>query len=150
MDPFAALYGKQCRSLLSWDDVGEREIFGPELIDRSVDAVRIIRERLRIAQDRFKHWADAKRRYLEFQPGDHLRKYVGNLRHVVDFSEIKVRSDLTYEKQPVEILDRREKTLHNKTVSLVRVMWHLDSPEELTWETEPEMLQQYPHLFPES
>ena len=72
MAPFAALYGRKCRSPLSWDDVGEREIFGPELIERSVDAVRIIRERLRIAHDRFKHWADAKRRHLEFQPGDHV------------------------------------------------------------------------------
>ncbi|XP_020243260.1 uncharacterized protein LOC109821485 [Asparagus officinalis] len=177
------------------DDVGEREIFGPELIDKSVNAVRIIRERLRIAQDRFKHWADAKRWHLEFQPGDHvflkispnrgtihfgrrgtarrscvpedfpqprhhslwkawevesLRKYVGDPSHVVDFSEIKMLSDLTYEQQLVANLDRREKTLRNKTVSLVHVMWHPDSPGESTWETESEMRQRYPHLFPES
>ncbi|XP_020243071.1 uncharacterized protein LOC109821295 [Asparagus officinalis] len=72
MAPFATLYGRKCRSPLSWDDIGEREIFGPELINKSVDAVRIIREILRITQDRFKHWADAKCQHLEFQPGDHV------------------------------------------------------------------------------
>ena len=79
-----------------------------------------------------------------------LRRYVGDPSHIVDFSEIEVRPDLTYEKQPVAILDRREKTLRNKTVTLVRVMWHPDSPGESTWETESEMRQRYPHLFPES
>ncbi|XP_020272428.1 uncharacterized protein LOC109847608 [Asparagus officinalis] len=44
MTTFAALYGRKCCSSLSWDDVGEREIFKPELIDKSVDVVRIIWE----------------------------------------------------------------------------------------------------------
>lgn len=72
MAPFAALYGKKCRSPLSWDDVGEREVFGPELVETAIAVARNVREKLRIAQDRHKHWADQKRRHLEFQPGDHV------------------------------------------------------------------------------
>ena len=70
MTPFAALYGRKCRSPLSWDDIGDRELMGPELIVHTVDVVRTVRERLRIAQDRYKHRADKKRRHLEFQRGD--------------------------------------------------------------------------------
>ncbi|XP_020262912.1 uncharacterized protein LOC109838894 [Asparagus officinalis] len=117
MAPFAALYGRKCRSPLSWDDVGELEIFGTKLIAKLVDA---------------------------------LRRYVGDPSHVIDFSEIKVQPNLAYEKQPVVILKQREKTLWNKTVILARVMWHPDSPGESTWETESEMRQRYPHMFPES
>ncbi|XP_020272408.1 uncharacterized protein LOC109847588 [Asparagus officinalis] len=79
-----------------------------------------------------------------------LQRYVRDPSHVIDFSDIEVRPDLTYEKQPVAILDRREKTLRNQTIMLVRVMWHPDSPSESTWETESEMRQRYPHMFLES
>ena len=32
MAPYAALYGKRCRTPLCWDEVGERELVGPELV----------------------------------------------------------------------------------------------------------------------
>ena len=31
MAPYEALYGRKCRSPLSWDEIGERELTGPEL-----------------------------------------------------------------------------------------------------------------------
>ena len=65
------------------------------------------------------------------------------------FSEIEVRPDLTYEQQPVEILDRRVKTLRKKEVLLVRVSWQRESPGESTWELESDMRVRYPFLFPE-
>ena len=67
----------------------------------------------------------------------------------MDFFEIEVRLDLTYEQQLVEILDRREKTLRKKKVLLVRVSWQIDSPGESTWELESDMRARYPFLFPE-
>ena len=77
-----------------------------------------------------------------------LRSKVGE-RHspTIDFSEIEVRPDLTYDQPPVSILDRREKVLRNKTVPLVLVRWYKESSEESTWELESDMRARYPALF---
>jgi hypothetical protein len=42
MAPFKALYGWRCRTPLSWSQVGEREIFGPELVIEAEEKVIII------------------------------------------------------------------------------------------------------------
>ena len=70
MAPYEALYGRRCRTPLCWSEVGERHILGPELIQLTSDGVRLIRERLRIAQSRQKSYADNRRRDLEFEIGD--------------------------------------------------------------------------------
>ena len=72
MSPFEALYGRQCRTPLLWDQVGERQFFGPELINEAEVKVRLIRERLKIAQSRHKSYADNRRRELSFEVGDHV------------------------------------------------------------------------------
>jgi hypothetical protein len=72
MSPFEALYGRKCRTPLYWDRTGERQIFGPEIIQEVEEQVRMIRENLRIAQTRQKSYADNQRRPLEFEEGDHV------------------------------------------------------------------------------
>jgi hypothetical protein len=52
MSPFEALYGRKCRTPLYWDQTGERQFFGPELIQEAEEQVRIIQENLRVAQTR--------------------------------------------------------------------------------------------------
>ena len=42
MSPFEALYGRKCRTPLYWDQTGERQFFGPELIQEAEGQVRII------------------------------------------------------------------------------------------------------------
>jgi hypothetical protein len=32
MAPYVALYGRKCQSPLYWDEVGERQLLGPELV----------------------------------------------------------------------------------------------------------------------
>jgi hypothetical protein len=66
MLPFEALYGRKCRIPLYWDQTGERQFFGPELIQVE-EQVRIFRENLRVAQTRQKSYADNRRRPLEFK-----------------------------------------------------------------------------------
>ena len=47
MAPFEALYGQQCRTPLSWSQIGERKIFGPELVVEAEEKVKIIQANLR-------------------------------------------------------------------------------------------------------
>jgi len=53
----------------------------------------------------------------------------------------------TYGEQPLQILNRKEKILKSKKVSLVNVLWQNHSTQEATWEREEEMTEKYPYLF---
>ena len=70
MAPYEALYGRKCRSPIHWDETGERKYLGPELVQKTNEAIEKIRERIRTAQRRQKSYADKHRRKLEFQVGD--------------------------------------------------------------------------------
>ena len=61
-----------------------------------------------------------------------LRKYIPDPSHVLETPEIKLRDDLSYEEQPVQILGREEKELRNKTISLVKIQWRNNLVEEAT------------------
>nr|XP_028952681.1 uncharacterized protein LOC114822475 [Malus domestica] len=63
-----------------------------------------------------------------------LRRYRSDLSHVISYEPIQVKENLTYEEYPVEIIDRREKALCTKTISLVRVLWNNHGLEESTWD----------------
>ena len=70
MPPYEALYGRKCRSPVYWDDVGERKILGPELVQQTKEAVELIRDRLKTAQDRQRKYAYPARKDIHFEPGE--------------------------------------------------------------------------------
>ena len=72
MSPFEALYGRKCTSPLHWDEVGERVLLGPDLVQHAVDKIQLVKQRMKAAQDRYKSYADQRRRPLEFEVGDHV------------------------------------------------------------------------------
>ena len=76
-----------------------------------------------------------------------LRKYTRDPAHVVDWRQIEVDTDATFEEGPVCILDSRDQVLRRKTVRLVRVLWLHYGVEESTWEREDTMQATYPFLF---
>jgi transposase InsO family protein len=49
MAPFEALYGRRCRTPLSWSETGERQIFGPDLVTEAENKVKIIQANLKTA-----------------------------------------------------------------------------------------------------
>ena len=61
MDPFEELYGKRCRSLVWRIDVGESSLLGPEINFETLEKVRVIRDRLKIAYSRRELYADNKK-----------------------------------------------------------------------------------------
>ena len=60
MAPYEALYGRKCRTLICWDKVGERKLSSEKLIKVSIENIQIVRERLKVAQDRQKSYADTR------------------------------------------------------------------------------------------
>ncbi|WRX23577.1 Reverse transcriptase domain - like 10 [Theobroma cacao] len=79
-----------------------------------------------------------------------LKKYVPDPSHVLEEPPIELHDDLKFEVQPVSILDRKDRVLRNKSISMVKVLWKNARMEEMTWEVEHQMRNQYPHLFVES
>ncbi|XP_055800364.1 uncharacterized protein LOC129869770 [Solanum dulcamara] len=152
MAPYEALYGRKCRSPIGWFDVGETKLIGLNLIQQAVEKVKLIQERLLAAQSQQKAYADNRHRPLEFQVDDWivrkvgkvayeldlptdleavhpvfhvsmLRKFIGDPSRVFPVQDIQVTEELSYEEQPVAILDRQVRRLHTKDVASVKVLW---------------------------
>ena len=60
---------------------------------------------------------------------------------------IQISEDLTYEDEPVQIVDVMDKVLRHAVVKLVKVQWNNHSIREATWELEEEMREKHPQLF---
>lgn len=76
-----------------------------------------------------------------------LRKYEPDLLHVLDYEMIEIDDRTSYIDRPVQIIDRKEQVLRNKTISLVKILWQYHGMEEATWESEELIKRQYPYLF---
>nr|GFC55424.1 putative reverse transcriptase domain-containing protein [Tanacetum cinerariifolium] len=102
--PFEMLYGRKCRALICWDQVGECVIEGPEMIDVTNEKVFVAKEKLKEARTRQKSYADKHRKSLEFQPGDRVFLKVSPARGVRRFG---IKGKLFPRViRPFEILDR--------------------------------------------
>ena len=76
-----------------------------------------------------------------------LRKYTPDPAHVVDWGEISVDTNGTFEEGPVHILDSRDQVLRRKTIRLVKVLWQHRGMDETTWEREDTIRATYNFLF---
>ncbi|KAL5842189.1 hypothetical protein ACOSQ3_012792 [Xanthoceras sorbifolium] len=180
MAPYEALYRRKCRTPVCWTELGEDRLVDPGLIRRTEEKVKIIKERLKVASDRHKSYADLKRKEIEYEVSEKvflkvspwkkvlrfsrkgklslrvigpyeiiervglvayrlalppelekihnvshvsmLKRYRSDPSHRVQAKSIKIRLDLTYEEESVQILDREIKELQNKRVPLVKVL----------------------------
>jgi hypothetical protein len=80
MSPFEALYGRNCRTPLHWDQPGERQVFDPEILLEAEENIRMVRENLKAAQSRQQSYADIRRRELSFEVGDYVYLKVSPIR----------------------------------------------------------------------
>ncbi|KAA0061419.1 reverse transcriptase [Cucumis melo var. makuwa] len=56
--------------------------------------------------------------------------------HVLQEQPIELKEDLSHVEGPVQILDRKEQVLRNKTIPLIKVLWRHHGVEKATWEPE--------------
>ncbi|KAA0041494.1 DNA/RNA polymerases superfamily protein [Cucumis melo var. makuwa] len=100
MTPHEALYGRPCRTPVCWNEVGERKLVDPELVQTMTNNIKLIRENLKIAQEWQKSYADKRRRNLEFQVGDQVFLKLSPWRGVFHFRRKDSRQKGTsFEKQ---------------------------------------------------
>ena len=70
MDPYEALYGRKCGTPLCWTELREKKVISPDLIQETEEKVKMIRERLKVATDRQKSYADMKRKDIRYEIGE--------------------------------------------------------------------------------
>ena len=58
--------------------------------------------------------------------------------------------NLSYEEEPVAILDREIRKLRSREIASIKVQWKNRPVEEATWEKETDMREKYPYLFTDS
>jgi hypothetical protein len=105
MAPFEALYGRKCRTLLYWSEMGESKLFRPEIIKEAERQVQVVRENLKVAQSRQKSYADTRRRELTFEEGDYVYLKVSPIKGLRRF---KVKGKLSPRYiGPFRILERK-------------------------------------------
>ncbi|XP_074365334.1 uncharacterized protein LOC141706492 [Apium graveolens] len=101
MVPFEALYGRKCRTPICWNEVGEKLLKGPDLVQVTIDKISVARERLEQARSRQKSYADKGRREYEFKAGDKVFLKVSPQRGIQRFGQ-KGKLSPRY----IEILER--------------------------------------------
>ncbi|WVZ51726.1 LOW QUALITY PROTEIN: hypothetical protein U9M48_002841 [Paspalum notatum var. saurae] len=73
-----------------------------------------------------------------------LKKCLRVPKEVVDTSQISIEPDLTYEENPIKILDQKQRTTRKRKINFCKVQWSNHSEEEATWEQEEYLQTKYP------
>ena len=55
---------------LNWSETGERQLFGPDMVQEAEEQVRIIHEKLKIAQSRQKSQYDRRHKEVAYEVDD--------------------------------------------------------------------------------
>ncbi|XP_070025215.1 uncharacterized protein [Nicotiana sylvestris] len=147
MAPYEALYRRRCRSPVGWFEPGEARISGTYLVQDALDKVKVIQERLRTIQSRQKSYADWKVHDVSYMVREKILLKFSPMKGVMRFGKkgklsprfigpFELDGDLTYDVEPMAILERRVRKLKSKDIASVKVQWSGRPVEEATWETE--------------
>nr|GEV37740.1 hypothetical protein [Tanacetum cinerariifolium] len=123
------------KSPILWCEIRESRLIGPELVQETTDKVVLIKEKLKVARERQKSYADNRRKLLEFEVEDqvllkvspwkayrlrlpeklssvhdtfhvsNLKKFLADANLHVPLDEIKIDKTLRFIEEPVEIID---------------------------------------------
>nr|GEU63652.1 reverse transcriptase domain-containing protein [Tanacetum cinerariifolium] len=75
------------RSPMCWTEVGEAQLTGPELIQEIKEKIVLIKQRIQVAQDRQKSYADLKQKPMEFEVGNRVMLKVSPWKGVLRFGK---------------------------------------------------------------
>nr|GEX48119.1 putative reverse transcriptase domain-containing protein [Tanacetum cinerariifolium] len=151
---FEALYGHKCRSPICWDEVGDRQLTGPEIIHETTEKIVQIKSRIQAARDCQKSYADGKLNPLYIRPFK-ISARVGTVAYRLELPEQLSRVHSTFyvsklkkcmADEPlaipldeIQIMDREVKCLKQSHIPIVKVRWNSRRGLEFTWEREDQM-----------
>ena len=118
MVSYDTLYGRKCRTPVCWINLNEHKVIGPDIVKEAEEKVRVIQQRLKIASDRQKSYANLKRKNIEYEVGDKVFLKVSPWRKILRFRKKGKLSPRFI--GPYEILER-----------IGPVAYHLALPPEL-------------------
>ncbi|GJT59003.1 putative reverse transcriptase domain-containing protein [Tanacetum coccineum] len=170
--PFKALYGRKCRSLVCWAEVGEanlpdrrlfmrlrkrfsrlgiacklHEIDKRAMLTRGVGLLNLKLEiRIGPVAYRLELPQELSRVHNVFHVCN-LKKCVSDDTLVIALEEIQLDDKLNFVEEPVEIMDREVKQLKRSRIPIVKIHWNARRGPEYTWEREDQFKSKYPHLF---
>ena len=79
-----------------------------------------------------------------------LKRYHGVRNYIIRWDSVLLDENLSYEEEPVAILDREVCKLRSRKIASIKVQWKNRPIEEATWEKEADMQEKYPNLFTDS
>ena len=79
-----------------------------------------------------------------------LKRYHGDGNYIIHWDSVLLDENLSYEEEPVAILNREIRKLRSREIASIKVQWENRPVEEATWEKEADMRERYPHLFTDS
>ncbi|GJY28298.1 putative reverse transcriptase domain-containing protein [Tanacetum coccineum] len=144
--PFEALYSRKCRLPILWAEVGERQLIGPEIVQETTKKISHIKDRLKVARDRQKIYANKRRKPLEFSAGDHVLLKVSPWKGVERFG----KKGKLAPRRASRILEREIKKLKRSRIPIIKVRWNSKRGPKFTWERKDQMKLKYPNLYSSS
>ncbi|GJS61448.1 putative reverse transcriptase domain-containing protein [Tanacetum coccineum] len=82
-----ALYDRKCHSRVCWAADGQVQLTGPELVQETTKKIIQIKQRMQVARDRQKSYADLKCKPMELQVGDKVLERVGDVAYKLELPE---------------------------------------------------------------
>jgi hypothetical protein len=72
MAPFEVLYGQWCHTPLNWIELGEKVIFGPNIVEEAEVIVHRIQDILKATKSHQETYANKRHQPLAFKIGNHM------------------------------------------------------------------------------
>jgi hypothetical protein len=85
MAPFEVLYGRRCCTPLNWIELGEKVIFGPDIVEEAETIVCHVQKNLKATKSLQETYANKRCRPLAFNVGDHVYLRVSPMKGVKRF-----------------------------------------------------------------